>query len=146
MDETIQPPSILDEDLSSVDTSMPLLTKAIYDMSIDDISLVENKAKTGQNLKIKIKTTTDAVSTRGEPIRSGWPLTTYISLVPTEEYTKDSINRALARFMKAVEGKATSINPISRFKGKIVRVSVDISPAHDGFPEGNTVKSFMEVK
>ena len=100
IESTNLPPSpLLDEDLSGVDTSMPVIKGGITtEVEVVSVKPVENKDKTGQNLEIKVKTTTELISTKGEAISPGFPLTTWISLVPKtgrtdgkKEYTENDI-------------------------------------------------------
>ena len=127
--ETAPTAGVLDEDVSDVDTSFPLLSEGLYDMEIQEVTEESNKAKTGTNLKIVVVTTKDSVSPKGEALNRGMKLTSYIGLTETEKYNTDSIKRNVAGFVQAVGCGITKVKPFDQFKGKIVRVKVSIRPA-----------------
>ncbi len=120
---------VLDEDLTGVDTSFPLLAAGLYDMEIKEVSKVPNNAKTGDNLKIVVVTTKDALDVKGQRLNAGMKLTSYIGLSETPKYNQDDIKKNCAVFVQAVGCGITRINPLEQFAGKIVRAKITIRPA-----------------
>lgn len=133
--------SILDEDLSSVDTSMPVLRgNVIHDFEIVNIEVTKSKDGLGDVLRIQLKTTGELLSTKNDTVNAGWTLYNYISLSPKGDYTIDRIRRSLAQFVEAVEGRPGQVNPTDRFIGKRVRCKVKVTKPTAEYPnEGNSV-------
>jgi hypothetical protein len=129
---------LLSTDLGSVDTSFPLLKEGLYDMAIESCDIVDNKEKTGKNIKIVLRTTADAQSVKGEPLNAGMKLTTYIGLTETEKYGKEAIARNAAGFVQAT--RFSKLGPIEQFKDEVVRVKVSIRPAKGQYEAANDVK------
>jgi hypothetical protein len=136
---------LLDTDVSNIDTSYPRLNPSTYDLMVDSIERVENNAHTGHNLKVALKTTSDAISTTGDPIPAGYVLNHNISLVKTPKYDP---NKSLATFMKAAKltgsPKAFAENPVIA-SGKTITARVGIQKATEQYNESNKINSF-EVK
>jgi len=148
---TFSAPSFLDEDLSSVDTSMPVIKGGqILEYEVAGVTEETNKDQTGTNLIIKIKTVNPTVSTKGETINPGFPMRRTVSLVQAlgragkQDYDADSIKRMLAQFVESVEGRQkgvpSAIKPLERFAGKHGLMKVTVVPANDQFPnESNSI-------
>lgn len=136
---------IFDTDVSNIDTSYPRIVASTYDLQIAGIEKAENNAKTGDNLKVELKTTSDATSTSGEPVPAGFVIHHNISLVQTPKYDP---RKPLAQFMKAagVSGKQSDflVSP-QGIVGKTITAKVGIQKETSEYPERNTIKSF-EVK
>lgn len=149
--ETVEPisqgPNFLDEDMGSVDTSMPVIKGPLTtELEIVSVDQADSADKTGQNLVIKMKTVGEHKGTKGEPISAGFPLTKWIGLTPMvgrpgkKDYSPDDIRRSLAQFLEAVEGKKGSINPRERFTGMRVIVKIGVQPGNEKYPnESNSV-------
>lgn len=139
----------MDIDVSDVDTSFPRLAANVYELEISKAEVVDNKAGTGKNLKVQLKTTAPATSTEGEPMVAGTFITTNISLTPTEKYSQDSINKAVTLLMKSagLTGKISAVrdNP-SSLEGKRVTAKVGINKATDEYPESNKIVAFVVKK
>jgi outer membrane protein assembly factor BamA len=131
---------VLDEDVSGVDTSYPLLSAGLYDFRIEEVSEEPNKAKTGTNLKIVVVTTKEAMSVKREALAPGLKLTQYIGLTPTEKYSTDAIKRNVAAFVQAVGSGIKSVRPFEQFKDKLVRAKVVINPAEGQYEASNGLK------
>lgn len=157
--ETIDPanlanpaaPSYLDEDMSGVDTSMPVIKGPLTaEVEIIDVVEAESNDKTGMNLVIRMKTIKDHVSTKGDTINAGFPLRKYIGLTPVvgrpgkNDYDADSIRRGIAQFLEAVEGKKGFAKPLERFKGMRVMVKITIAPATEKYPNESNNVSFVK--
>lgn len=144
-DETNQPSgSLLAEDLSSVDTSMPILKEGLYDMTISSCKEGTTKDKTGVIVTIILKTTAPAFSTTGEEVQPGFPVYHRMNQTPTGGMTADMIRKRNAQFVEAVEGKKTSLIPLDRFEGKTVRCKVGIQEETTSYPASNVIKNFVK--
>lgn len=120
-EEALVVPSFLDEDLSQVDTSMPVLAEASAVLKIDDSSLVLNKDKTGQLWKLKMVTTAQMRSTTGEMLSEGFPVFAQVSLKPTEKYSEESIKKAVASWLQAAGVPRLNHEEL---KGKLVQCKI----------------------
>jgi hypothetical protein len=119
-----------DIDLSSVDTSYPILPKNLYKFTVADIKIVPGKTREGSKvLEVKCELAEDAVAISGRHINAGFPLTFRIGLTPTEKYTESMRNESLARFMDAVVGESArkangKLQPIERFMGQTFQANL----------------------
>ena len=142
------PTSLLDEDLSAVDTSMPVIRGPVtIELEIVDVTEEESKDKTGMNLVIKVKTVTPVNSTKGDIISPGFPMKKWIGLTPMvgrpgkKDYDGEMIKKSLAQFQEAVEGKKSSIKPLERFKGQRVMAKIGVQEATEKYPnESNSIQ------
>lgn len=74
-------------DLSTIDTSMPVLAPGQYEFEIAEMERAQSKTKEGTYLKIKLKLVTENVQTiTDEHVNPGFPLLHMISLVRTDNY------------------------------------------------------------
>lgn len=147
--ETLEPvsavPSFLDEDLSGVDTSMPVIRGPITaEVEIVEVTEEESKDKSGSNLVVKVKTVSELKSTKGDVISANFPMKKWIGLTPKGDYTVDSVKRSLAQFQEAVEGKKSSIKPLDRFKGMRAMVKIGVSPATEKYPTESNSLTFVK--
>ena len=147
---TVVSSSFLDEDLGSVDTSMPVIKGGLtVELEVTSVSEEPNKDNSGNNLVIKTRTVKELPSTKGPMINAGFPLTKYISLTPVEgradkkDYRKEDIRKNLAQFLEAVEGKKGVLNPTERFKGMHVLAKITVSPGNSQFPNESNSLSFV---
>jgi len=123
--ETLDP--LLSRDLGSIDTSLPVLAPGIHTVEIVSVEAVPRKDGTGRILRVVTKLAKDAQSIDGRTIGAGFPLYRNIGLTETERYSEEAILRALATFREAALGsKAGSLEPLSQFVGKLVRVRVKV--------------------
>lgn len=138
----------LDTEVSSIDTSYPRATPGTYAMLIDSAEIKPNKAGTGENLVLKLKSTTPITQTNGKDsfVPGAFKLTHYISLEVTEKLTAESISRSVAHLAKAarVSGSLRQVlaQP-SPLQGKIVDTKVRIKQETSEYPEGNEVAQFI---
>lgn len=137
---------LLDTDVSGIDTSFPRIVAGLYELSIATAEKVANKAGTGENLKLTLKTTQPATDTSGSPVPAGFTITTYIALTETGKYTQQMIAKALASLMKSagMSGSPRTIidNP-ALLVGKVVTAKVSINKETDEFAESNGIKGFV---
>lgn len=140
---------ILNEDLSGVDTTLPLIVEGIYDLAVFKLSKDPSKDGTKENLNIVLHTTETANTTTRDTVQKGFPLFHVISLTPTEKYTVEQIKRKLAEFTQAVG--VPSINPMESIVGRVVRTKVIVEPERTNKETGqtydarNSVKMFLKV-
>jgi hypothetical protein len=144
MSDTITPISFLDEDLSSVDTSSPVFKgNQVLELEIVDVFTDKTKDGLSDRLTIKSKTVKSYPGTK-ETIKDGFPITQYIGLTPMtgrldkKDWGEDDIKKSIAKFLEAVEGKATRLTPMDRFKGKRFLVKAAVTAPTAQYPnEGN---------
>ena len=125
--------SLLDLDLSSVDTSLPLIAdREVVDFIVDG---VEKKPTTngGEMVALKLKSITPTRSVKGEDLQPGVLLFHNINLVPTGKATLDMVVRNLAEVIQAagLSGVTYPDFKASRYtelQGKQLRVRVAYVP------------------
>lgn len=139
----------MDIDVSDVDTSFPRLAANVYTLEVSKSEVVDNKAGTGKNLKVQLKTVEPSISTEGEPLPAGTFITTNISLTPTERYSQASVNKAVTLLMQSagLTGKISIVrdNP-AILEGKQVTAKVGIQKETDEYPESNKIIAFVVKK
>lgn len=146
-DQEQKPKSILDEDTSDVDTSLPLLPGKVEMLfTVSDLEQSVSEKSGADLINITLKTAEaarDVTDTRD--IGKGFPVFDTISITPTEKYAKDAILRRLANFQRACGFKdGTFMSHIHEYKGSIVRVVVGISKETDEYPARNKVSRYVE--
>lgn len=149
-DETYREPSILDEDLSSVDTSFPVIKGGIiHDFEVKHLEVQDNKEGTGQNLVITLTTTGPVPGLNGQTIDAGFPVYHYVGLTPIvgrpdkRDYNEDQIRRSLAQFTLAVHGKKLPVNPFDAHLGKRVRCKVAVTKPTAEYPNPGNKLTFV---
>ena len=152
-DNVGSPISFLDEDLSTVDTSRPILREGLYDLAV--VAAVQDVSKDGKkiNLNVKLKTVRNEKTKDSPPqdVAAGFPLRKHtISLSETPEYTQDSIRKAVAEFVQGCNMQR--LYPLSQFDGALVTAKVIVEPERRNketgelYPEGNKIKFFVTPK
>jgi hypothetical protein len=135
---------ILTEDLSGIDTNIPVLREGLYDLAIVKVTRDPSKDGTKENLNIQLKTTETASSTAGQIVQAGWSIFDCISISPTERYTIDQIKRNVAAFVQA--SGCRTVEPVDQFTGKIVRAKVAAVPERKDPKTGQVYPPRNEVK
>lgn len=148
-------PGLLDEDMSSVDTAVPLFADGIHEMEIVEVTCGPSKDKTGETLTVKMKTIKETKTIRKDPgtgqtitLSAGFPVTKWVGLTPQtgvpgkKDYTQDDVRRGVAQFMECVLGKAQKgverrMTPLDKWKGQRLMLKSTIAPATEKFPESN---------
>lgn len=135
---------ILNQDLTDVDMSNPLLPKGDYPLEVKKVEQVESKNKPGNYLvKIQLATTEDYQSVSGEPIPKGTYLFDQISLTPTEKYTKLNIQKRCKAFRQACTGETSgAFGPLEQYVGRTVNARVRIDEADDNYPARNSIARY----
>ena len=123
--------NILDQlDLTNTDTSFPVLGKGNYLFKVADVQLVENKAATGHNLKVKYTLEQEGALDRlDNPVNAGFPITEFIGLTTSENRGQDQIERDLALFMESTLGEKGLFGDPEQYIGKEVVLVLDVQ--HD---------------
>ena len=140
--ESSEIPSIL-TNKNEASLSLPLLPKDEYVFHVTKVTLIENKEKGSQLIRINMKTTQDTKDALGkQTLKAGFPQFDQISLTPTDNYTLEMIQRRLKQFRAAVTGDKSNAAffPLQQYEGQAVKVNVGISPAKDGFEEKNNYR------
>jgi hypothetical protein len=141
------PASFLDEDLSGVDTSLPLVKEKIYPLLVAKIEKVATKDNTGELIKIQLKLEEDAVDTNGNHINKGFPIFHSIPITPSENYSKDDIKRKVAEFVQAAGGQR--IFPLSTYENAKLFAKVTIQKERTDkngtlWPARNAIGRFLK--
>lgn len=131
-----------DLDLTNTDTSMPLLAGGLYKFTVSEIAAVDNKKKTGQNLKIKLKLEETVKDTRGGEVHAGYPIFDTTSLVKTEKFDP---RRRLAEFQEAVLGTKGHFLPLDQYLGKEVWAKVVVESSEE-YGDQNRVSRYVKPK
>jgi hypothetical protein len=149
METNIAPP--LDLDLNTVDTSMPLLAKGIYDLQVTKVEK-KKTSKGGDMLAIELSTTAPSKSVKDEDLGIGIKVFYNLNLSVSGKATWDIIKRNVAAVVQAAQvqtnwGEFTN-NP-AILQGRIVRCSVDVAPAGvdkngKAYREKNEILVFMK--
>lgn len=150
--------------LNKVDTSMPQPVDGKYVATVDKVEVLENKEKSGYNLKVTVKLQEDVADTKGGTIKSGFAMSRYLPLpLENTKYDgehKESFQRSLALFQLAVCGKKNTPENVAALPdlddsfvaesvGRSVIVSVSQSKQKDGedseYGPRAEIKSFLPV-
>lgn len=146
---TTTPIDLLNEDLSGVDTSLPIIIEGMYDLEVFSIAKEPSKDGAKENINLVLHTTETASTTTRDVVQKGFPIFHTISITPTEKYSVEQIKRKLAELTQAVGVR--SINPLEAIKGRIVRTKIVIEPERTDKATGrtyeprNAVRLFMKV-
>lgn len=100
----LQDLDILTEDLSGVDTSMPLIRDELYEVKLASLKVGKTKAGKG-SLNLRFDTLNETKDIEGKHVNSGYPLFHQVTLTPSEKYTKDQIKKAVAQIAQALKVK-----------------------------------------
>jgi len=148
---TFAPVSFLDEDLSSVDTAMPVMKgNQPVEMEIIGVTEEPTKDQLGTNLVIKMKTVGEVISTKNERLKPGLHHTKRIGLTPAigrvgkSDYDETAIRRELARFLESVEGTKSKLRPLERFAGLRAFTKTSVVPGNDQYPNESNMVAFIK--
>lgn len=144
-------PSFLNEDLSTYDTSLPVVRgNPTTEVEITKVEVVLSAQKEDGSpqlrmLVISTKTTVDHISTKNKPIERGYPLPDQrITLDPLigrpgkKDRTEEMIKRDVAKFVQSC-GQKGGIYPLERFVGLRAMAKLGIEAASGKWPEKNDV-------
>jgi hypothetical protein len=134
---------LLTADLADVCTDIPLLPKGLYRLKVTKLEETVNETSRKRGIKIALATLDEAQSTRGEPIKPGFPIFDHISLTPTDNYPKESIMKRLKAFRQAVTGdEGGSFYPLEQYAGETVQAMLKVEPAKGEYGESTKVARY----
>jgi hypothetical protein len=146
MSNESEPTNLLGEDLTGVDTSMPLVAPGLYTLEVVKLEQATNKRGDGVNLNMHLKTTEETTSTTGEPIGAGYPIYHTLSQTPTERFTPQMIKKRNASLLESLQGSVEgSLLPLDRFDGRRFLAKIGIEESSN-YPAKNVVKTFLKAK
>jgi len=139
---------LIDDDLTTVDTSMPLLQPGLYDLKIVKAALGDTKDHTAKQLKLELATTQPAVSEKGEDLSPGVRVFHRIMTTPKGEITMEQIKRRLGALVQAAgmprgTGYSNLDQWIKTLEGKLVACKVSINAGDEQYDPSNEIKSFI---
>ena len=151
MNETNQMAPPLDEDLSKVDTSFPLLADGIYQFKIDEAKVQPTKDGKGKFIHLKLSTTMPAISVKGENLVAGINVFDNRNLVPTGKATWDMIKRGVGEFIQAIEGGVSGATLsgmeqlVPTLQGRTLKAKVGYAPERIDKATGRQFKANNEI-
>lgn len=142
MNEVPSVDSMLNADLSSVDTSFPVLAAGVVSCVIAECSRGETKEKKVPVLNFKFTTSTPHAKSTGDMQPAGFPLRDMVSLNPTEKYDP---RQRLAQIKEAVFGtKEGSFGDPAEYVGKPVTLRIKIESSEE-FGNQNRVAAYVKI-
>ena len=132
-------------DLTTVSTGTPVLKPAQVTVRVAEMSVVQNKAQTGDLLKIRVLTEETYPDERGVPITPGHTIFDQISLAPTEKYPERKIHSRLAELQKCFLGGAKNPFDTDDFIGQVGTIALGVED-DDQYGRKNKVKEYKEKK
>jgi hypothetical protein len=133
--------SLLNADLTGVDTSFPVLQKGIVSTVIAEC-VAENSKNEKPILRLKLTTAHPCQTLAGDSRPAGFPLRHMISLTPTEKYDP---RQGLAQLKEAVFGdKSGGFGDPSIYVGKPVTVRLDVENSEE-YGTQNRIKAFVKL-
>jgi hypothetical protein len=130
--------------MAGVDTTMPLVSDGDYECQITASAVEPNKARTGHNWNLTLKTVDPVTATDGREMSSATFFVNNIALQPTDTSTDpEGFKRNIAAAMDAIFGTVKATRPIFNRAvvegslGRRVVANVYISE----YPEGSGVRS-----
>ncbi len=132
-----------------VDTRFPRIKDGtIADFILRNLEKKVNQEKGTEGLSITLESTTELVDTDGHALPIGFKFRTRINGASGAR-TREALAKDLAVFVKAVDGPGTKLqllevwNNPGALNDKPVRAKVGIQKEQNGFPESNTVKTWV---
>lgn len=132
MNETNANP--LSMDLSTIDTSMPLLAPDTYELRIVKVELTKTKDEKTPMLKVELKSTQPGRSVKGDSVGAGVVIFDQLMLAPRGKSTVEMVARQVAGLVQAVGGiNGARLDNASEWhkqlEGQIVRAKVEYTAA-----------------
>lgn len=136
---------LLDDDLSSVDTSRPLLAEGIYNLRVAELSIKESEGTGNKYINARYELDQDAQSVAGEAISPGFSVFDIIVVSETEKMDADSIRKRLALLQEAWLGKKTDrFAPLEQYVGASFQAVIGIETDKGGkYDDKNRVKKYI---
>jgi len=138
-------------DLAGVSTKMPVLQADHYAAIVKEAKVEPNKEKTGRNLVVKFTITTEGVSTTGEPVNAGYPVTKYYPLQQSPNPKAPDFRRDICKLIDACYGCEEDTRPalngetISAMLGKEVLLKLKVRSADDQYDESNEIQDVKQI-
>ena len=126
----------LNIDLSNVDTTMPVLSSGLYNLTIKNFEVAENKKKTGQNLVATFATTTQETSVqameKGEmgDLKPGFTIRKWYPLQQSDNPDAPDFTRDLAILQEAALGVKKNLD-LNELLDKLVAAKVKVSDSEE---------------
>ena len=140
---------MLNADLTSVETSYPIIPAGVYNYTVSEMKIEPTKDKNGDVVLIKLRLAQNAKDVKGRDVYPGLIITDRISLAPTEKYTSDMIRQRLKSFQRAcftADSCPTAFAPLEQYIGKSVTVRVKIESDPKGvYDDSNRIARYIEV-
>jgi hypothetical protein len=115
-------------DLTTVQTTMPVLKAGLYEGTVAEAKVEKNKKDTGSNLNIKISLAHATTDENGKAVNAGFPVFDTISLVRTFQADGTTVKyepmTKVAAFAKGLG--VSSIMPVESLVGKPITFRVKI--------------------
>lgn len=128
--QTSAPP--LDLDLNSVDTSLPLLAKGVYQLQITKVEKKQSSSGIPM-INLELSTTGPSKSVEGRDLGPNIKVFHNLNLAPSGKATWEMVTRNVAAVVQATGTSATwndiMSNPVGVFQGQSCQCSIDIAPA-----------------
>lgn len=155
---------LLDLDLNSVDTSLPLLQPGVYKLQIVDSIVEPNSAGDGHIWRLRLETTEPATGMRDEQLPARFPIFTVLSLTPKGNATQEMIARNVASVVQALTPPLEERVPVRaifdgswpevarKFVGRYVEARVGVQPERTDertgrrFAAQNTIDRFIKAE
>lgn len=138
---------MLDNDLTGVDPSYPVLPGGEYAMTVGDIKIEKNKTGTGDNVVIKLVLNQQAKDRKGRTVFPGLTVTDRISLQTTEKYDEEMIRKRLKAFQLGVCGEKdcpAKFAPIDQYLKRPVQVKLRVESDETGqYDDSNRVAKYV---
>ena len=151
-------PNILDMDLGSMKTDMPLVKAGLYDLKVLSAKVEDNNKQDGHNLNITFTNTIPAQSTKDETLPPETARVFHnVSLKTTQKATPEAVARRVAMFIQALTPAVGGVRMsnlgecVNMFVGKVARCKVDVQKERtnketgETYPERNSIAQFVKV-
>lgn len=139
--------NVLENDLTTVDPSYPVLPAGSYVMKVSDIKVEKAKDGVGDNLVIKLSLDQQAKDDRGRQVFPGHIITDRISLATTAKYSEESIQKRLKAFQLAHFKESecpAKFAPIDQYIGKQLTVKLRIEEDSTGqYDPSNRIAKYV---
>lgn len=135
--------SLLNADLSNVDTDFPILAAGTLSGVIAECAMGETKSK-NPVVNIKITTSMPAQLQKGGTAQVGFPIRHMLNLTPTEKMTPEMIKKNLAQFKEAAFGtKEGSFGDPASYVGRPITFKIKITEDQE-YGTQNKIAGFIK--
>lgn len=141
-EEQVDTNSLLNEDLTSVDTSMPLLQAGL----LEDFTIVKQEVRTNEetgrdSLALTLNATKELPDKDGNLLPITFPHYVNVPLTPSPKMSISDVKKAVASWTQAA-----SVKMATQLEGRIVKCKVTIEPAKGQWPEKNRFRPVPPAK